>query len=850
MRLTSNLIASVAMALAALFVTNLSAQNYPGGPGGMPPAKNGRFYGKVVDEKGKGVGYATVQLSAMQPDPATKEMKEVLLAGQITEDNGDFSLENLPTKGEFTLKISFIGYTEIERKVSFDKTGSDKDLGNIPLVAAAQILETVTVKAEAATTTLALDRKIYRVDKDATTAGGNAQDALKNVPSLSVDVDGNVTLRNSSPQIFVDGRPTTLSLDQIAADAIESIEVITNPSAKYDAGGGQAGIVNIVLKKEKRIGYNGNVRAGTDTRGGYNAGGDINARGEKINLFASGNFNRMHGFSDAETRRQNLFGDPLTTITQTTDNEMNGFFANGRAGLDWFVDNRNTLTFSGNYTRGKFQPEDVISIRTDSLFQDHTAFTEAIRSSMNDRNFRNLGASAQFKHLFPKAGAEWTADLNFNRVKFMGGGEFDTQYLGSEFETHERQEGEGSGQFITFQSDFVNPITDKIKVEGGVRAALRSNTSGTDNSYFDAASGQWVTVSTLADHFAFDDNVYAAYGTFSQQFNKWGYQVGLRAESSFYSGELTDVDSSFSINYPISLFPSVFITRQLNELDNIQFSYTRRINRPNFFQTMPFTDFSDSLNLQRGNPDLLPEFTNSLELSYQNIFTKGHNLLVSLYYKQATDLITRYQFTEFNEDLGKEVVVASFANSDKSIAYGAEITVKNSFFNKLDLTTNFNIYNSKLDASNIESDLVTERVSWFVKENISLKLPLQFTLQLSGEYRSKASYTPSNGNQMPWMPGPTNTAQGYTIENWFVDAALRKDLFNNKASITLNVQDIFRTRRNGTYTSSDIFIQDTWRVRDPQVARLNFSYRFGKMDASLFKRKNMKMNSQGMDMMQ
>lgn len=841
---------SFALMMAVLLTTNLSAQNFPGGPGGMPPGKNGRFYGKVVDEKGKGVGYATVQLSAMQPDPATKEMKEVLLAGQITEDNGDFSLENLPTKGEFTLKISFIGYSEIERKVSFDKTGFDKDLGNIPLVATAQVLETVTVKAEAATTTLALDRKIYRVDKDATTAGGNAQDALKNVPSLSVDVDGNVTLRNSSPQIFVDGRPTTLSLDQISADAIESIEVITNPSAKYDAGGGQAGIVNIVLKKEKRIGYNGNVRAGTDTRGGYNAGGDINARGEKINLFASGNFNRMHGFSDAETRRQNLFGDPLTTITQTTDNEMNGFFANGRAGLDWFVDNRNTLTFSGNYTRGKFQPEDVISIRTDSLFQDHTAFTEAIRSSMNDRNFRNLGASAQFKHLFPKAGAEWTADLNFNRVKFMGGGEFNTEYLGSEFETHERQEGKGSGQFITFQSDFVNPITDKIKVEGGVRAALRSNTSGTDNSYFDSATGQWVTVSTLADHFAFDDNVYAAYSTFSQQFKKWGYQVGLRAESSFYSGRLTDVDSSFAINYPISLFPSVFVTRQLNDLDNIQFSYTRRINRPNFFQTMPFTDFSDSLNLQRGNPDLLPEFTNSLELSYQNIFTKGHNLLVSLYYKQATDLITRYQFTEFNEDLGKEVVVASFANSDKSIAYGAEITVKNSFFNKLDLTTNFNIYNSKLDASNIESDLITERVSWFVKENISLKLPLQFTLQLSGEYRSKASYTPSSGNQMPWMPGPTNTAQGYTIENWFVDAALRKDLFNNKASITLNVQDIFRTRRNGTYTSSDIFIQDTWRVRDAQVARLNFSYRFGKMDASLFKRKNMKMNTQGMDMMQ
>ena len=869
------------MTLLLAFAANSFGQNMPAAPGagggkwgGNAQQMNiGHFYGKVVDEKGKGIGYATVQLYGMQFDTLSKSMKEVLISGQITEDNGDFSLEKLPVFGEFTLKISFIGYTETSQKVSFGMKppagggkpsgppsgqgnwggggmggNFDKDLGNIQLFDGAKVLETVTVTAAAATTTLALDKKVYRVDKDASTAGGNAQDALKNVPSLSVDLDGNVSLRNGSPQIFVDGRPTTLSLDQISADAIESVEVITNPSAKFDAGGGTAGIINIVLKKEKRIGYNGNVRAGTDTRKGFNFGGDVNARGDKVNLFASAMLNRMRGRSNAETDRQNLFGEPLTHILQTTDGVMNGYFANTRAGVDWFMDNRNTLTFSGSYMRGHFAPNDDITTRTDSLFQTGTTFSEYLRSTEQDRNFRNIGSSVQFKHLFPKAGAEWTADLNYNRVRFRGGSDYTTKYA-TGATSMERQDGKGSGQFITFQSDFVDPLNDKMKLEGGVRVAMRRNKNDNENAYFNQADGAWVPVTSLSDHYKFSDDVYAAYGQFSHQFTNWGYQVGLRAESSFYGGALTDRDSSFSINYPISLFPSVFFTRKINDLDNIQLSYTRRINRPSFFQTMPFVDFSDSLNLRRGEPTLRPEFVNSLELSYQNIFTKGHNLLVSIYYKQAHDLITNYQFTEFNEDLGKEVLITSYANSNSSQAYGAEMTLKNSFFDVVDFTTNVNLYQSKVDASNVESSLIIDRVSWFVKEMVQVKLPAGFSFQLSGEYRSKASFTPNDGNRMPWHGGPTNTAQGYTLANWFVDAALRKELLDRKATLTLNVNDIFRTRRSGTYTESAIFIQDTWRVRDPQVFRLNFSYRFGKMDSSLFKRKNMRMNMQGNDMM-
>lgn len=867
-------------ALLALTTTSLLAQQMPPGApggGGRPNMNIGRFYGKVVDEKGKGVGYASVQLLGMRFDTTTKTMKEALITGQITEDNGDFSLENLPVMGEFTLRISFLGYDDVEQKVSFGLTGGpggpggrnpgqggppanmsamasklDQDLGNISLAAAAQVLDEVVVTGEAGTAQLALDRKIYRVDKNGVAAGGTAEDALRTLPSLAVDLDGNVTLRNAAPQIFVDGRPTTLTLDQISADAIESVEVVTNPSAKYDASGGQAGIVNIVLKKDRRIGYNGNLRVGADTRAGANLGGDINAREGKVNAFIGANFNRRRGFSDAQTDRQNLFGNPLTNVLQTTDSKNNGFFANIRTGVDWFLDNRNTLTFAGNLTRGQFGSDDVIDIRTDTLLAGGIGTSNAVRTSDFTRNFRNVGGSILFKHLFPMTGKEWTADINYNRMSNDGGGTYLTNYLPSVIQSQERQDNEGGSGFVTFQTDLVHPFSDKIKLETGARVAIRNFSSDQFRSIYDYDLTEWIPIVGFSDRYKFEDQVYAAYGSFSHSFPKWGYQLGLRVESSRYTGELTQINQQFTNNFPLSLFPSIFITRKLNEEDNIQFSYTRRINRPNFFQLIPFTDFSDSLNLQRGNPDLLPEFTNSLELTYQNIFSKGHNLLVSAYYKQATDLITRYQFGEFNEEVNKDVIVSSYANSNSSEAYGVEFTLRNTVGKIFEFTSNLNLYNSRVDASNVEAGLVNERFTWFFKENLQVRLPAQFTLQINGEYQSRAAFTPSSGNGRfggHWG-GPTNTAQGYTLANWFVDMALRKDLFNRKATLTVNMNDIFRTRRTGTYSSSDFFVQNTWRVRDPQVVRVNLSYRFGKMDASLFKRKNTRMGTEGMEMMQ
>ncbi len=869
-----NLQITLSVLLLSLWSVALIAQQ-PAVPGGRNGQMNiGHFYGKVVDEKGKGVGYATVELYGMKFDSLSKAMKKTLITGQITEDNGDFSLEKLPVMGEFTLKVSFLGYADVERKVSFggarpsrradgqaDMSAMaakfDQDLGNIVLETQSTTLNEVLVKGEAGSLTLALDKKVFRVDKNAVAAGGTAEDALRNVPSLGVDLDGNVTLRNSSPQIFIDGRPSTLTLEQIPADAIESVEVITNPSARYDASGGQAGIVNIVLKKERRIGYNGNIRLGADSRGGFQGGADINAREGKFNAFLNANLNSRKGISEGETDRSNLFGQVPTDIFQRTDSDNSRLFANLRGGLDWFIDNRNTLTASGSFTKGRFNNDDILGIRTDSLYSSGTTFSESVRNSSNERGFNNTGAALLYKHNFPKNGKELTADVNFNRSSSKSTGDFNTQFITSGFESLERQENSGASNFLTIQTDYVDPISDRIKLELGARAAIRRNTNNSDNFVFDPDINQWVLIPNFADRYKFDDQVYAAYGSFSHQFPKWGYMLGLRAESSQYTGNLETVDSTFTNDYPLSLFPSVFVTRKLNEEDNIQLSYTRRINRPNFFQLMPFTDFSDSLNLQRGNPDLLPEFTNSLELSYQNFFSKSHNILISAYYKQSTDLITRYQFTEFDPGINQEIVVNTYANSNKSEAYGVEFTLRNNFKDKIELTTNVNVYNSLVDASNVEAGLINEQFSWFIKENVSIKLPAAFTFQISGEYQSRTALSVGGGGGRfgggggggHWG-GPTNTAQGYTIPVWHVDVAIRKDLFKRKATLTLNVSDVFRSRRTGSYAESQYFIQDSWRIRDPQTVRLNFSYRFGKMDTSLFKRKNTNMNSEGMDMMQ
>ncbi|HEX2628522.1 MAG TPA: carboxypeptidase regulatory-like domain-containing protein, partial [Chitinophagaceae bacterium] len=347
----------VILALTLVCVAFMAFAQMPGGGrgnmgGGQMPT--GRFYGKVVDSKsGKPIEYASVQLLQMKMDTATKKRKEAVVAGMLTKANGEFSLEGVSLMGPSKLKITVVGFKAFEQNVSFDfKPGGDmsamlnaidKDLGNIKIDIEEKTLDNVTVTASRPGLQLGIDRKVFNVDKNIVSAGGTAVDVMRNVPSLNVDIDGNVTMRNNAPQIFVDGRPSNLTLEQIPADAIQSVELITNPSAKFDASGGTSGILNIVLKKEKKVGYNGSVRANIDSRARVGVGGDINLRQQKVNLFANAMYNQRKSISTGETDRQNFYTTPNVNIHQDDRSTQVGAFGFGRAGLDYFVNNRTTL---------------------------------------------------------------------------------------------------------------------------------------------------------------------------------------------------------------------------------------------------------------------------------------------------------------------------------------------------------------------------------------------------------------------------------------------------------------------------------------------------------------------------
>lgn len=826
----------------------------------------GHFYGKVLDSvSNKPLEAASVQLIQNKFDSATKKRKDVVVGGMLTTKKGEFSIENLPIMATYKLKITAIGYKTIEKRVNFEmnmaaaRSGDfssmlsavDKDLGNIKLEADAKQLENVTVSASKATLEMKIDRKVFNVEKNLNSVGGTAVDVMKNVPSVNVDIDGNVSLRNASPQIFVDGRPTTMTLDQIPADAIASVEIITNPSAKYDASGGGAGILNIILKKNRKAGYNGNLRAGIDMRGRPNLGGDVNMKQGKVNFFAAGQFGMRKSISNVKTDRVDYNADTTSYLKQRNKPINSGFFAFGRAGMDYFIDNRNTLSIGGNLVRGQFKTTDLINTYRDTVRPSGTISDRGERGSKSTGNFRNYGATLSFKHNFAKANKELTADFNYNYSKNDNVGDYTTQYFFSNNSPKtpqfiEQSKGGGTNRFITIQTDYADPITSSMKIEAGLRAAFRNFTSF-NNNFVQTTPGQYLLIPGLSNDYKFNDELYAGYLTFSHQRKKLSYQLGLRAESSSYTGNLVSKNQKFKTEYPLSLFPSAFATYKLNDKEDMQLNYSRKINRPNFFQLIPFIDYSDSLNLSVGNPGLIPEFTNLLELSYSNQYKAGNSLLATVYFRNTNDLITRYQYKDANPNPARadSVIITTYANANRSYTVGLELTGKNKPAKWWDLTTNLNLFNSTIKAGNIPGTVSSSLFSWFAKINNNFKLPKNFSIQLSADYTAKTLVAPGGGGNrgmgMMFGGGSQPSAQGYIKPIFGADFSIRKEfLKNNAASITLQFSDIFRTRLYATHNESAFFVQDNERRRDPQFVRLNFNWRFGKIDVSLFKRKNLK----------
>lgn|SRR5579871_4574457 len=848
----------------------------PGNGKGQSAPNIGHIYGKLVDSAGKPVSDASVILLQGKFDTASKKMKEVLLKGLTTKSGGEFSFEELPMFGALKLKISATGYKSIEQNVSFKmqmpsgggapKQGGDmsqamnafdKDLGNIKMVNDVKQLQAVTVTASKPTLRMDIDKKVYNVEKDIVNAGGTALDVMKNVPSVNVDIDGNVTLRNATPQIYIEGRPTTLTLDQIPADAIESVEVITNPSAKYDASGGGSGILNIILKKNRKTGYNGNVRTGVDKYGAVNGGGDFNVRQGKFNVSAAAFVNQNKGRTTGTTDRTN-FGDTVTDIHQSNKDINKGAFIFGRLGIDYFMTNRTSFSLAGVRVHGEFKPTQLLTTTTDSLFNSGTQSSYSERNANTNRVFNGTGVQFGFKHLFPKEGETLTADMNYFSGKNTNNSLYSTNYFsdgtGSNIIDNSQQKtiGVGDNQFLTVQTDYVKPLNTKTKLEAGLRLQQQKLTNITDNYFLDNTTNDFVLSDAASINYKNTNNIYAAYVSVTSSIKKFGYQLGLRAERSDYSGDLISTKEHFSNSYPISLFPSVFLSQKFDGNHELQLSYTRRINRPNFFQLIPFTDYSDSLNITRGNPNLVPEFTNSFELSYLKTLPHNNTILASVYYKLTNNLITRYLDTAQNELTGKQDIINSYVNANSSRTIGAELTTVTALTKWWDMTANINIYNSKINTDNVSGTSQAALWSWFGKLNNNFKLPAKFKLQVTGIYQSKTNLPANtNNNNMGGAMGmqTQSASQGYIRAFYSVDAAVSRSFLKaDAATVSLSFSDIFRTRKSDQHSESAFFVQDYNRLRDPQMVRLNFTYRFGKMDVSLFKRKNTNTmdSSQGM----
>jgi ferric enterobactin receptor len=843
----------------------------PGNSKAQPPSI-GHIYGKLVDSSGKALSDVSVILLQNHRDQVSGKAKDVLVKGLTTKSNGEFSFEELPLFGKYNLKISATGYKPIEKSIGFKMqmpsggpakpgddnaqamksmtetiNGFDLDLGNIRLENDVKQLNLVTVTGAKPILKMDIDKKVYNVEKDIVNAGGTGLDVMKNVPSVNVDIDGNVTLRNSTPQLYIDGRPTTLTLDQIPADAIESVEVITNPSAKYDASGGGAGILNIILKKNRKSGYNGNLRTGVDSHGAFNGGGNFNLREDKFNFTAAVFANENKGITRGTTDRTNL-GDTPTILHQTNYDRNKGAFLFGSLGMDYFISNRTTISVAGIKVHGQFTPLELLNYTTDSVFNSHNSSSYTTRNSNTDRQFNANGFQLGLKHLFPRKGEELTADLHY----FSGINTNNSLYLsdyyaepgGSILGTEQQKTlGQGNNQFRTIQTDYVNPLTDKTKLEAGLRVNSQSLVSNTANYFYNDSAQNFIISPAASTDYKNTNNVYAAYASITSSIKNFGYQAGLRAESSNYNGVLLNEKENFKNSYPISLFPSLFLSEKLKNKQELQISYTRRINRPNFFQLIPYTNYADSLNITRGNPNLVPEFTNSVEASYLKTFSGNNTFLFSAYYKLTTNLITQYIDTAVNALTGGEALINTYVNAHSSRTVGAEFTSVNSLNKWWDMTTNINLYNSFINTSNLNETSQSALWSWFGKLNSNFKLPSKFKLQLTFIYQSKTNL-PVNSN-IQNMGGPPNmqsqsASQGYIKAFYGADAAIsRSFLKNDAATISVSMSDIFRSRWSDQFSESQYFIQEYNRLKDPQLVRVNFTWKFGKMDVSLFKRKNM-----------
>ena len=799
--------------LLSFSLFSFAQQQRPQGQGGGNRGPSiGRVYGKVLEADTKqSVPYASVVVVR------SFGKKDTIIGGALTGDNGEFNITELPLSN-LKIRITYVGYKDFERTVTLSQPDNiEMDLGNIKLQPDAKVLDAVEIKTQKTGVQLGLDKKVFNVDKNITATGGTAEDVLKNVPSVSVTDDGAAQLRNKSTTVYVDGRPTVLNLNQISSEQIEQVEVITNPSAKYEAST-TGGIINIVTKKNKKPGYNGSVSLGAGLPKRLNAMGNLNIKEGRFNWQAMGMYmlgaNNVEGYSNRTSLSNGLF---LNQFNQTSLNANSNAHAMARLGTDYTVNNRNTFSIFGNLMHGQFDNTETQDFK--QTLAGNVLDYYGDRNLESNNAFDNYGLQMLWRKTFPKRGQELGADLTSNWRDVKNGGNwitnnFDKDRVPSKYNPSQQiNTGATKGNQLTFQLDYTNPVNDSTKWEMGVRSYY----SGSDQAFLadtllaDKTKSRLIAQST---DLTINENVNAAYVTYTGKTHGIGYQMGLRYEQSIFDAtSRLGNEGSFGYNYTKdlsrSLFPSLYLSKKVSANSELQVNLSRKINRPNFRQIMPFIRQADSRSYSVGNPTLKPEFISIAEMNYNHLW-KNNNWLFSVFFRHEDD-----PYEDYAELDAAGLIKNSYKNAKSNDEYGIDNTFKFGFSKNLELTLSNNAFYRTLRTDSTE----LSGIVWNGKTSVNWKLPKDFSTQISANYESKEI-----------------TLQGRREAIAFMDWAVKKD-FGRKASLTFSVNDVFNSRKRVSYTETSYFIQEQLRRREVRNFRLNFQYRFGKMDASLFNKK-------------
>lgn len=780
-----------------------------------------RIYGKIMDAKtNEPVSFSTVALYTLKTDS--------LIAGVLVSENGEFSFANIPY-GIYRLRVKFIGYKDLEQTITLSPKNNNPDLGNIKLEPATTELKEVTIVAEKATMTMAIDKKVYNVTKDLSVKGGTGLDALKNVPGVSVDADGSVSLRNNNVQIYIDGKQTNLTMEQIPADQIESIEVITNPSAKYDANT-SGGILNVILKKNSDPNYNGSIIAGIGTNDRYNTTATLNAKNQRFNFTGTYSFNTETNRLKTSTTRENIANPVPKYFEQHGLSNFKRTHQMARLSLDYYLNNRNTITIGGNYNQGRYHNnEDQVYSTSDS---NTVLYSSGNRNNNTNNHFDNYMAQIYHKKTFPKAGKELTSNLQYNSGISGGGYLYTTHSLAGQVSIDstgfQSNDVNGHNQLFTFQSDFTNPINDSTKIEFGIKSTYRQsrNTNITSNYSYTSAPAY---DSLFSNDFSIDDLVNAAYINYSTRIKKLGVQGGLRFEQSYYKGKvLNKSGQDFGYNYPSSpsttlksIFPALYFSRKINDKNEFQLNFTRKLNRPNFFQMLPIVMAADNFNYRTGNPKLQPEFVNKAELNY-NYVKQNVNFLTALYGQYTENSIV---YVSYPSSTNPNLLINTFRNGESSFSYGWENILRITLMKVLTLTGTVTPYHIEINYTNTSGEsLQANGYSVNTKLVVSLKLPKDFTFQANGTYEA-----------------PKPLAQGKTTDLHFFDISLNKSI-KQRFFLNLTLSDVLDSKQRGSNYFTPEYTQRLMNRREARYLKFTITWNFGKSET---KKKNNKNNKPG-----